>query len=84
MSIVTDFIKLDKEYGALLDCVKDAMNSHTPLPTLVSGLSEGAFDATLVTLVQDLKKEGKAVAFPSFWFVSTKQPPVLLGGEKRL
>ena len=62
MSIVTDFIKLDKEYGALLDCVKDAMNSHTLLPTLVSGLCEGAFDATLVTLVKDLKKEGKGTA----------------------
>ena len=59
MSTVTDFIRLDKEYGALLECINDAMRSHTPLPTLVSGLCEGASDAALVTLVKDLKKQEK-------------------------
>ena len=62
MSTVTDFIRLDKEYGALLECVKDATRSRTPLPTLVSGLCEGASDAALVTLIKDLKKEQKGIA----------------------
>ena len=62
MSTVTDFIRLDKEYGALLECVKDATRSRTPLPTLVSGLCEGASDAAIVTLIKDLKKEQKGIA----------------------
>ena len=62
MSIVTDFIRLDKEYGALLDCVRDATHAHTPLSTLVSGLCEGASDAALVTLIKDLNKERKRTA----------------------
>ena len=62
MSIITDFIRLDKEYGALLDCVRDATHAHTPLSTLVSGLCEGASDAALVTLIKDLNKERKRTA----------------------
>ena len=62
MSIVTDFIRLDKEYGALLDCIKDATSAHTPLPSLVSGLCDGASDAAIVTLIKDLKKAGKGTA----------------------
>ena len=57
MSTVTDFIRLDKEYVALLDSVNDAKSSRTPLPTLVSGLCEGAADATIATLIRDTKKE---------------------------
>ena len=57
MSIVTDFIKLDKEYGALLETVKDARDARTPLPTLVSGLCDGASDSAFVSLIKDLKKK---------------------------
>ena len=57
MSTVTDFIRLDKEYAALLDSVNSAKSSRTPLPTLVSGLCEGASDAAIATLIKDTKKE---------------------------
>ena len=62
MSIVTDFIRLDKEYGALFDCINSARRANTPFPTLVSGLCEGASDAALVTLIKDLKKEGNGTS----------------------
>ena len=59
MSIVTDFIKLDKEYDALLETVRDARDARTPLPTLVSGLCDGASDSAFVSLIRDLKKKGE-------------------------
>ena len=62
MSIVTDFIKLDKEYGALLDCIRDERKSRTPMPILVSGLCEGASDATFASLIKDLKNDAKGTA----------------------
>ena len=55
MSTVTDFVRLDREYSALLDTVKDAIEARTPLPTLVSGLCEGASDAMFVSLIKDLR-----------------------------
>lgn len=57
MSIVTDFIRLDKEYGALFDCIYGASRARTPLPTLVSGLCDGASDSALVTLIKDLREK---------------------------
>ena len=60
MSIVTDFIKFDKEYGELLECVKSARVSQTPLPTLVSGLSDGASDTAILSLINDLNSEKKS------------------------
>ena len=62
MSTVTDFIRLDKEYGALLDCVKDTQRLKNPLSTLVIGLCEGASDATFATLIKDLKRERDGTA----------------------
>ena len=40
-----DFIRLESEYKQLLDTVKGEY-THKPLPVLVSGLCEGASDAT--------------------------------------
>ena len=58
MSIVTDFIKLDREYGALFECVSHERTLTTPHPILVSGLCDGATDAAFVTLIKDLKNDG--------------------------
>ena len=58
MSIVTDFIKLDREYGALFECVSHERTLTTPHPILVSGLCDGAMDAAFVTLIKDLKNDG--------------------------
>ena len=55
MSIVTDFIRLDKEYGALIDSIKYERKSRSPLPILVSGLCEGASDAAFASIVSDIK-----------------------------
>ena len=55
MSTVTDFVRLDREYSALVDTIKDATEARTPLPTLVSGLCEGASDAMFVSLIKDLR-----------------------------
>ena len=57
MSTVTDFIRKDREYIALCDAVKKERKAKNPLPTLVTGLCEGALDATFVSLIEDLRKE---------------------------
>ena len=62
MSTVTDFARLDKEYEALLDSIETAKKARTPLPTLVSGLCEGAADAVFASLLQDIRKDGGSAA----------------------
>ena len=59
MSRVTDFIRQDREYVALCDAVKNEKKSKSPLPMLVTGLCEGALDATFVSLIKDLRAEKK-------------------------
>ena len=59
MSRVTDFIRQDREYVALCDAVKNERKSKNPLPMLVTGLCEGALDATFVSLIKDLRAEKK-------------------------
>ena len=58
MSIVTDFIRFDKEYGALLECIEHEKKTSTPLPILVSGLCDGASDAAFISLIRDLRGDG--------------------------
>ena len=62
MSIVTDFVRSDREYAQLLEAIAALKNSRTPLPILVSGLCEGANDAVYASLLLDLKKKDKRVA----------------------
>ena len=57
MSIVTDFVRLDKEYAELLRTVKNTADFKTPLPTVVSGLCEGASDSVFASLIKDLRQE---------------------------
>ncbi len=66
MSIVTDFVRADKEYTELLKAILSAKNARTPLPTLVSGLCDGANDAVYASLIKDVKKKDKRTALLIF------------------
>ncbi len=57
MSTVTDFIRLDKEYSALLGSIQQDRRVNSPLPVLVTGLCDGALDATFVSLIKDMKSK---------------------------
>ena len=57
MSTVTDFIRLDKEYSALLNAIRQDRKTKTPMPVLVTGLCDGALDATFVSAIKDLKSD---------------------------
>ena len=59
MSILTDYIRKDREYGELLDAIVKSKTSRTALPFLVSGLCDGAADAVYVSLIEDVKKREK-------------------------
>ena len=62
MSIVTDFVRSDREYAQLLSALSALKTSRTPLPILVSGLCEGASDAAYASLLLDIKKKDKRAA----------------------
>ncbi len=70
MSIVTDFVRSDKEYSALLRAVLAQKSARTPLPTLVSGLCEGATDAVYASLIKDIKEKDK-------------RPPLLIFSDEK-
>lgn len=59
MSFITEAIRLDGEYKQLLDTIKKEFSSHKPYPIAISGLSDGASDAALVSLVEDTRPERK-------------------------
>ena len=60
MSFITEAIRLDSEYRQLLDTVKKEFSVHKSYPIAISGLSDGASDATIVSLIEDTKqKRGK-------------------------
>ncbi len=56
MSILTESIRLDKEYRALLHTTELAFSAVKPLKIAASGLCDGAIDAVYVSLLEDLKK----------------------------
>ena len=56
MSILTESIRLDKEYRALLHTTELAFAAVKPLKIAASGLCDGAADAVYVSLLEDLKK----------------------------
>ncbi len=59
MNVLTDCIRRDREYSELLSSIKKEGRQVKPLPILVSGLCDGACDATFVSLTEDLKGEDK-------------------------
>ncbi|MEE0969171.1 MAG: transcription-repair coupling factor [Clostridia bacterium] len=57
MNILTDSIRRDSEYRQLLACALKTYDARDPDPIVASGLCEGAADALLVSLVEDIKYE---------------------------
>ncbi len=66
MSIVTDFVRADREYSQLLKDVLSAKSARTPLPILVSGLCDGATDAVYASLIKDVRAKDKRTALLIF------------------
>ncbi len=56
MSILTESIRLDKEYRALLHTAEVAFAAVKPLRIAATGLCDGAADAVYVALLEDLKR----------------------------
>ncbi|MBE6593975.1 MAG: transcription-repair coupling factor [Ruminococcaceae bacterium] len=65
-TVATDLVRTDREYTQLLRAIESSKNARTPLPTLVSGLCEGATDAVYASLLKDLKKTDKRTALLIF------------------
>jgi hypothetical protein len=57
MSILTDAVRLDKEYGELQNTALLDFKIPKPLPIAVGGLCDGASDAVLVSLIEDIRRE---------------------------
>ncbi len=57
MSILTDALRLDKEYSELLNTALLDFTIPKPLPIAVGGLCDGASDAALVCLIEDIRRE---------------------------
>ena len=56
MNILTDCIHADSEYAHLLHTLKELRLSN-PLPVIAAGLCDGAADAIVVSLVNDMRSE---------------------------
>ena len=57
MSFITNAIRLDSEYKQLMDTVKKEFRTHKPYPIAISGLSDGASDAAIISLIADTANE---------------------------
>ncbi len=57
MNILTDSIRRDSEYTQLLSCALKEFEAREALPISASGLCEGAADALLISLIEDIKYE---------------------------
>ena len=57
-NILTDCIRQDGEYRQLLRVVKALGNMANPAPVLLTGLCEGAADATYASLIEDIRASG--------------------------
>ncbi len=62
MNLLTDCVRGDGEYAQLLRVLGNAKTARTSLPVLVTGLCDGAADATYVSLLEDLKKSDRRPA----------------------
>ncbi len=60
-NILTQTIRADREYTQLLETAKHQLKAPKPLPILINGLCEGAADAMLVSLLEDLPREQAAL-----------------------
>ena len=57
MSFITNAIRRDSEYVQLLDAIKKEFRTHKPYPIAISGLSDGASDASIVSLIEDTREQ---------------------------
>ena len=57
MSFITDAIRLDSEYRQLLDTITKEFSTHKSYPIAISGLSDGASDSAIISLIEDTKKK---------------------------
>ncbi len=62
MSIIKACLRADKEYAQLLRAISDSKRQNHPLPLAVTGLCEGATDACLATLIEDISAFDKRAA----------------------
>jgi len=60
-SLLTQAIRADREYAQLLETATKQLKSPKPLPILINGLCEGASDAMLTSLLNDLPRRGCAL-----------------------
>ena len=61
MNLLTSAIRMDPEYGQLLEAVRKNFKDK-PLPLLANGLCEGAAEAAMVSLIEDAKAFGSKTA----------------------
>ena len=54
-NVLTDTIRHDAEYTQLLEALRRELKASKPCPVLVNGLCEGAADAMLVSVLEDLQ-----------------------------
>ncbi len=66
MSIVTNFVREDKEYSGVLEAIEKSRNTRSTLPTAVTGLCDGAADAMYASLLTDLAQRGAGTALLIF------------------
>ncbi len=59
MNILTDCVRADREYLQLCKSIESMRTSRTVLPIAVTGLCDGATDAVLISLIEDIKKGDK-------------------------
>ena len=57
MPNLTDSIRQDREYGAVIDALKREFSTSKPSPLLLTGLCDGASDSLFVSLIRDLTNQ---------------------------
>ena len=63
MNLLTDIIRADGEYTQLHDAVRESLKPTTkPLPFLVNGLCDGASEAFIISLIEDIQRDSKGTA----------------------
>ncbi len=60
MSVITEGVKLEKEYKGIAENALAQIKSDRPHPMIVTGLSEGAGESFYIELVSDIKKQTDA------------------------
>ncbi len=60
--MITDAVRLDREYGQLLSSIEGYKKHNRPLPLAVTGLCDGATDACYAALLEDIQAFDKRTA----------------------